>query len=110
MKTLQTFKLWLEPDRDIPQMIKRRPGIARVVAESFFFGKGAGDWLIAKDNNKFGSSGRSLANPNLRENPDTYLGQYWVKPVEIPAWENDYSGVHTNSGVQNYWFYLLSTS
>jgi Zn-dependent metalloprotease len=73
-----------------------------------FYVKGsAGDWLIAKDNNKFGSSGRSLANPNLQEDPDTYLGQYWVKPVEIPAWENDYSGVHTNCGVHNYWFYLL---
>ena len=31
-----------------------------------------------------------------------------LPPDESPNEENDYGGVHTNSGVQNYWFYLLS--
>lgn len=35
--------------------------------------------------------------------PDTYGGDYWQ---DITA-GNDNGGVHRNSGVQNYWFYLL---
>ena len=34
--------------------------------------------------------------------PDTYLGAYWI------SGENDNGGIHTNSGVQNHWFYLLA--
>ncbi|MDO4525086.1 MAG: M4 family metallopeptidase [Bacteroidales bacterium] len=40
--------------------------------------------------------------------PDTYKGEYWIPSVDEPNDENDKGGVHTNSGVQNYWFYLLS--
>ena len=41
---------------------------------------------------------RSMQNPNDYYDPGTYKGLYW-----------DYSEeVHTNSGVQNHWFYLLS--
>ena len=36
--------------------------------------------------------------------PDTYKGSYW-KDTESEA---DYGGVHTNSGVQNKWYYLLT--
>lgn len=45
---------------------------------------------------------RSMANPNLFESPDTYLGDFWI------TGNFDNGGVHFNSGVQNYWFYLLS--
>jgi len=45
---------------------------------------------------------RSLASPNIYGQPHTYQGQYWYNGTA------DYGGVHTNSGVQNYWFYLLS--
>src|SRR5690606_14128714 len=38
------------------------------------------------------------------EQPDTYEGNYWMDPT---SWY-DNGGVHINSGVGNYWFYLLS--
>jgi hypothetical protein len=41
---------------------------------------------------------RSMSNPNSKEQPDTVNGTYWTSTA----------GVHTLSGVQNYWFYLLS--
>ena len=40
--------------------------------------------------------------------PDTYQGEYWMSSVDEPNEDNDQGGVHCNSGVQNYWFYLLS--
>lgn len=41
--------------------------------------------------------------------PDTYGGQYWY-PLGgcVPTQYNDWCGVHTNSGVPNKMFYLLS--
>lgn len=46
---------------------------------------------------------RDMQDPNIHEQPDTYkYGDYWYNGG------GDYGGVHTNSGVQNYWFYLLS--
>src|SRR5690554_2905457 len=53
---------------------------------------------------------RNMANPNSApatvgyEQPDTYEGNYWMDPT---TWF-DNGGVHINSGVGNYWFYLLS--
>ncbi|MFZ4400931.1 MAG: CUB domain-containing protein [Bacteroidales bacterium] len=47
---------------------------------------------------------RSMSNPNSGQQPDTYNGQLWVNTSNL---SNDYGGVHTNSGVQNFWFYLL---
>lgn len=47
---------------------------------------------------------RSMSNPKMRANPDTYQGQYWINPAQLNL---DYGGVHINSGVQNKWFYLL---
>jgi bacillolysin len=53
---------------------------------------------------------RSLSNPNSESQPDTYGGLYWFNPIGCtPSQSNDYCGVHRNSGVMNYWFYLLST-
>ncbi len=45
---------------------------------------------------------RSMADPNLYYQPDTYLGGLWHSGVA------DYGGVHINCGVINYWYYLLS--
>ena len=47
---------------------------------------------------------RSLQNPNLFGQPDTFQGLNWINPVT----GNDNGGVHTNSGVQNFWFFLLT--
>lgn len=44
----------------------------------------------------------------LEQQPDTYKGEFWIPSTEEPSKDNDNGGVHTNSGVQNYWFYLLS--
>jgi len=52
---------------------------------------------------------RSMSNPNARNQPDTYGGTYWVTPsCGTPDSNNDYCGVHTNSGVFNYWFWLAA--
>ncbi len=65
-----------------------------------------GNWTIGEDVVVSGTNPylRSLSNPNIKGDPDTYLQKnYWVtNPNE------DAGGVHTNSGVQNYWFYCLS--
>lgn len=47
---------------------------------------------------------RAMYNPKLVYNPDTYKGQYWVSTSS----NEDNGGVHTNSGVSNYWYYLLA--
>lgn len=53
---------------------------------------------------------RVMSNPNLEGDPDTYGGTNWVQVSGCtPGGGNDNCGVHTNSGVLNYWFYLLAT-
>lgn len=79
--------------------------------------EGAPSWLIGhKGLCKDGKSNlRSLKNPYLCEDgahpcPKAYLGRYWVPSTTNPnAGKNDYGGVHTNSSVLNYWFYVLCT-
>jgi Zn-dependent metalloprotease/DNA-binding beta-propeller fold protein YncE len=73
-----------------------------------FFKEGAnGDWLFGEDHAISAPTVRSLENPKLRKDPDTYQGEFWVPPVSEPTWENDHGGAHSNCGVQNHWFYLL---
>jgi Zn-dependent metalloprotease len=56
-------------------------------------------WYLAK---YFRDGGlRDMRNPNLKDQPDTYMGEMWYEG------NADYGGIHTNSGVQNYWYYLL---
>jgi len=43
-----------------------------------------------------------MSNPNAKNQPDTYKGSYWY------GGNQDYGGVHENSGVLNFWFYLLA--
>ena len=62
------------------------------------------NWAIGED---IGGAFRSMSNPNLNNDPDTYDGTFWVDQNCIPTANNDRCGVHSNSGVQNYWFYLL---
>ncbi len=67
------------------------------------------DWIIGDEVFTFTSGIRNLSNPKTFNAPDTYQGQYWEDTQncnESPS--NDYCGVHTNSSVQNYWFYLLA--
>jgi len=68
-------------------------------AIEFYATPSIADWLIGED---IGAPFRSMSNPNANSQPDTYLGTYWYTGA------GDNGGVHYNSGVQNYWFYLLS--
>jgi len=64
------------------------------------------DWNIGEDIMVSASNLRSMSNPNAGgggQQPDTYNGQYWINSSS----SQDNGGVHVNSGVQNFWFYLL---
>lgn len=52
---------------------------------------------------------RRMDKPSAQGNPDTYGGENWVSQTGCsPTLANDQCGVHTNSGVLNKWFYLLT--
>lgn len=51
---------------------------------------------------------RRMDNPKAQSNPDTYGGTNWQDPNCSPNLVNDECGVHTNSGVLNHWFFLLT--
>lgn len=67
-------------------------------------------WLVGEDIER--RSGhvalRSMSNPKAEGQPDTYGGTNWINVSCTPTSSNDYCGVHTNSGVFNHWFYILS--
>lgn len=67
-------------------------------------------WLVGEDIER--RSGhvalRSMSDPNAEGQPDTYGGTYWINVNCTPTNNNDQCGVHTNSGVLNHWFYILS--
>lgn len=66
------------------------------------FATGSNDWLVGEEVKiGTGSAFRSFSNPNAYNHPDTYNGLNWY------TGSFDNGGVHTNSGVQNHWFYLL---
>lgn len=65
-------------------------------------------WQIGENVTESSPNIRSMKDPNSRHSPDTYKGKYWRNSTDDPVSNNDYGGVHYNSGVQNYWFYLLS--
>lgn len=69
---------------------------------------GKSTWLIGEEIKKTGGALRSMSSPNTYGQPDTYKGTYWKATTTSPTSANDYGGVHTNSGVLNYWFYLLA--
>ncbi|MEW5796667.1 MAG: M4 family metallopeptidase [Candidatus Zixiibacteriota bacterium] len=67
------------------------------------------DWLVGENGQISGGYFRDMSNPPARSDPDYYGGTFWVNVVGCtPSSSNDYCGVHTNSGVGNKWFYLLS--
>ncbi|SIT24628.1 Por secretion system C-terminal sorting domain-containing protein [Chryseobacterium ureilyticum] len=76
------------------------------------------NWTMGEGipNPAIGAFMRSMSNPNSgpvafgSQQPDTYKGTYWKDASAscTPNTDNDRCGVHTNSGVGNYWFYLLS--
>jgi bacillolysin len=68
---------------------------------------GKSTWDIGEEITKAGGALRSMSNPNLYGQPAYYKGNGWVSTTNTAA-SNDYGGVHTNSGVLNYWYYLVA--
>lgn len=66
-----------------------------------FNGLALNEWVISDLN---GSGIRDLSNPNAFNHPDTYQGTNWLSTTS----SFDNGGVHFNSGVGNFWFYLLA--
>jgi len=65
-----------------------------------FYGKpNQANWLVGED---IGVTLRSMSDPNTYGDPDTYQGNNWATGT------GDNGGVHTNSGVQNFWYYILT--
>lgn len=69
--------------------------------QEFLYDPETADWLIGED---FIATGgfRDMEYPNERGDPDTYFGQFWATGT------GDNGGVHSNSGVQNVWFVILT--
>lgn len=65
---------------------------------------GKSDWLIGEDLAMTGPCLRSMSDPNLCEQPCKMSDPYYTNPTSMI----DYGGVHINSGIPNYCFYLAS--
>ena len=61
-----------------------------------------GDYFFGEDVCIGSDCIRNMKDPNLKNQPDTYQGNLWY------TGDNESMRIHTNSGVQNYWFYLLA--
>lgn len=59
------------------------------------------NWRMGEEITPSGTGIRHMGNPNAKGHPDTYKGTLWYSGA------GDNGGVHSNSGVQNYWYYLL---
>ena len=69
-------------------------------------------WTIGEGVMAYCSNLRSMSFPKMcmdgvKPCPDTYQGEFWADTESITE-RTDWGGVHTNSGVQNKWFYLLT--
>ena len=67
------------------------------------YGKPTGyNWKIGEEITFSGSGLRNMSDPRVKGHPRCYLGTYWYSGA------GDNGGVHLNSGVQNWWFYLIT--
>ena len=72
---------------------------------------GTPDWYMGENGIIGGTGFRDMEDPHSKGDPDYYgtSDPYWVDVVGCtPTDPNDWCGVHTNSGVGNKWFSLLS--
>ncbi len=63
---------------------------------------GHSDWMVGEDSSLGGAAFRDLRDPKRYGQPSYYKGEHWHFGMD------DNGGVHTNSGVQNFAFYLLA--
>ena len=78
---------------------------AYAVANLGFTSSGAkpkSTWLIGEEIDKQQVALRSMSDPKSLGQPDYYKGINWYTGT------GDNGGVHTNSGVLNYWYYLIA--
>lgn len=87
--------------------------IMACAAEKYVLGSNA-NWTIGENLFFNYPYMRSMKTPKIgydikspHPQPDTYKGEYWADTSDLSP-TGDQGGVHTNSGVQNKWFYLLS--
>ena len=66
--------------------------------------KGKSDWLIGEDLSMSRPYLRNMSDPNLGNQPCVYQGKHYLDPNS----QADHGGVHVNSGITNYCFYLLN--
>ncbi len=59
-------------------------------------------WKIGEEITFSGNGLRNMQNPKIFNHPRCYKSTFWY------AGAADNGGVHTNSGVQNWWYYLIS--
>ena len=71
------------------------------VVQDFRANPTTADFILGEQFTLQGNPIRDMEHPNLFEDPNTYLGLFWNSTG------SDNGGVHTNSGVQNFWFQLL---
>jgi Zn-dependent metalloprotease len=71
---------------------------------------GVFDWLMGEDVGKGMKYLRNMRDPNDADSPQPkiYKGKHWLHANGPPSESNDYNGVHVNSGVLNYCFYLFA--
>jgi hypothetical protein len=83
--------------------------IMGINVKKYFLGNDA-SWKIGEGVNLEGDNVRDMAFPENSGDgdydscPDTYCGEFWFPTGLVP----DGGGVHTNCGVQNKWYYLLT--
>ncbi len=64
--------------------------------------KAKSTWLIGEEIDKQQAALRSMSDPKSLGQPAYYKGAYWYTGT------GDNGGVHTNSGVLNHWYYILT--
>jgi len=64
--------------------------------------KAKSTWLIGEEIDKQQAALRSMSDPKSQGQPDYYKGVNWYTGT------SDNGGVHTNSGVINFWYYLIA--
>ncbi|MBE8724085.1 M4 family metallopeptidase [Flavobacterium hungaricum] len=76
------------------------------VSVEFYVGRESKDaiWLLGDELYSYGSM-RNMGNPKAQGQPSTYGGVNWIAPTNLSY---DNGGVHINSGVANYWYYLIA--
>ncbi|MFA6152908.1 MAG: M4 family metallopeptidase [Chitinophagaceae bacterium] len=67
----------------------------------YYHGASPFNWKVGDAIRKSGTGIRNMQDPNATNHPRYYHGKYYYTGTI------DFGGVHTNSNVQNFWFYLL---